>query len=151
MYLTGAVEIVLDAHQSVDGPYPYPALLVFHDVAHLGIEAIGGVVPEAVLLVIERQLSVLILVDQVQSSVKCSHPYVLAGVDIGEVDVVAADARGIGRLVAIVLQLISHGLRAVGCGDNQSVALGRQPQSSAIILRSMIDGSYGVLGVWQLA
>ena len=151
MYLLRTLEVALNAHQSVDGTYPDSTLLVFYDVAHLGIETIGRVVLETVLLVVERQLSVLILVDQVQSSVKRSHPYVLPGVDIGEVDVIAADARGIGGLVAIVLQLITHGLRTVRCGDNQSITFCRQPQASAIILCSMIDGSYAILRIRQCA
>ena len=142
-------EISVEAHQSIDCPHPQTSLLVFRDVAHLGIKSIDGVVREAVVFVMECQLSVRVFLHQVQSAIQGAHPYPFFRIDEGVIDIIAADTGRIVFRVAMVCQLIAHRLRTVGGAHNQTVAFGREPQSPAVVLYGVIYGTDAISCIGQ--
>ena len=82
---------------------------------------------EAVVLVIEYQLTFRLFLYQVQSAIQRAHPYPVFRVEEGVIDVIAADTGRIVFRITIVRQLIAHGLRTVRCGYNQSITFGGEP------------------------
>ena len=119
----GTTETATGTHESVDSSYPQAAVLVLHDVAHLGIKAIGRIVFQAVMLVIERQPSVL-LADKVQATVQRTHPDVVLGVREGHVHIVTADAGGIVRVMSVMHRRLPDIPCRCGVHQHQTVALG---------------------------
>ena len=102
-----ALEVTVEAHQPVNGAHPDAPVLVFGDVAHLGVESVGRVVFEPMSLVIEGQLSVGLLDDKVETSVKRTYPDAFFRVNKSTVYVVATDAGWLACLVPVMRQQVS--------------------------------------------
>ena len=82
---------------------------------------------EAIVFVMEGQLTVLLFLYQVQSTIQRAYPYPVFRVNESVIDIIAADAGRIVFRVPIVRQLIAHWLRTVRRGYYQSVAFGGLP------------------------